>query len=90
MATKLHTTKFVEYRRAARTDRPIRLTSSNDSDDPLMLSVDNGVEMTNMEEGKAQKRLENAVAPDWMRKIKPIEHSLESIKLESINMDFMD
>lgn len=87
MATKAYTDKFLEFRRQARIERPVRLTTnhSNDSDDPLMLTIDNGTEMTSYDEGAAQKRLENVIAPEWMRKIKPIEQSLDTIKMESMD-----
>lgn len=81
MATK-DLTKFVEYRAAARPTRPTR-HHSNDSDDPLMLSVHDGTEMSTFGNDAARRRLANVVVPEWLKRIKPLESGLDNIMLES-------
>jgi hypothetical protein len=85
MATKEHNTKFLEYRSSAIADRPVRVTGnhSNDSDDPLMLTVDQGMEMSSVTNEAARRRLENVVVPEWLKRIKPLEQALDSLLLES-------
>lgn len=84
MATKEHP-KFSEYRAAARHSRPPRLSGnhSNDSDDPLMLTVEDGAEMSTFGNEAARRRLANVVVPDWLKRIKPLESALDDILLES-------
>lgn len=78
MATK-HLQRFGDYRNAARTTRPTRLTgnNSNDSDDPLMLTVEGSTEMGPMGGDATARRLANVKVPDWLKRIKPIEKALD-------------
>ena len=80
MATK-QLTRFGDYRAAARTTRPPRLTgnNSNDSDDPLMLAVEGSTEMSAMGSDASARRLANVRVPDWLKRIKPIETALDDI-----------
>ena len=84
MATK-ELNKFSELRASARQSRPPRLSGnhSNDSDDPLMLTVEEGAEMTTYGNEAARRRLANVVVPDWLKRIKPLESALDNILLES-------
>ena len=80
MATK-QLSRFTDYRNAARQTRPPRLTgnNSNDSDDPLMLTVEGSTEMSPMGSDAAARRLANVRVPDWLKRIKPIESALDDI-----------
>lgn len=80
MATK-QLAKFADFRAAARQSRPPRLSgnNSNDSDDPLMLTVEGATEMNTFGSEAARLRLANVVVPDWLRRIKPIESALDDI-----------
>lgn len=78
MATKA-CCKFQDFQVAARRERSIRPQESGayDSDDPLMVTSDEGGDITLTPLRPLKRRL--SPIPDWLKQVKPLEFVLDSI-----------